>query len=217
MDITQTSCNRCGSCCMNGGPALHSDDKKLILDGSIPLSSLITIRKGELVHHPIADRFLAAGQELIKIRGTGKQWTCHYYDADQQGCSIYNTRPQACRVLKCWDTTEIEQLIDQDTLNRFDLIEPDDPLYAAFVEHESLYPCPNLESILKNGRVEDPEQLELLANHEIGYRTTMVAHHRLTLRQELFYFGRPLFQLFSSVGAVVREAGSRLLISWPDR
>lgn len=202
---------------MAGGPALHSDDKKLILDGSIPLSSLITIRKNELVHHPVADRLLAAGQELIKIRGVGNQWTCLYYNADQKGCRIYGTRPQACRVLKCWDTKEIERLIEQDTLSRIDLIEPDEPLYAAVIEHESLFSCPDLESILRGGIVEDPQQLEALANREIGYRTGVVAQHRLTLRQELFYFGRPLFQLFSSVGAEVREAGNRLLIGWPER
>jgi Fe-S-cluster containining protein len=201
---------------MNGGPALHRDDKQLVLDGSIPLDSLITIRKGELVHHPIEARLLAARQELVKISGTGKSWVCRHYDAGAKECRIYDRRPQACRLLKCWDSGEVEALIEQDTLDRLDLIQAGDPLYQAVIEHEARYPCPDLEILFRSGRADDPEHLESLANREIVYRTAITAQHRLTLRQELFYFGRPLFQLYRSVGASVRESGDRLVITWPE-
>lgn len=216
MDALQTSCNRCGACCMNGGPALHTDDKKLIQDGSIPLGHLITIRKGELVHHPLANRLQAVKQELIKINGAGKQWNCRYYDPEQNGCKIYGHRPQACRVLQCWDTEAIEQLIEKDTLNRLDVIEPDNPIYQEVLKHEALFPCPDLEAIVTSGVDKRSEDLKQLANQEITFRTSLVKQHQLTLGMELFYFGRPLFQLFSSVGARVREVAGRLVIDWPE-
>lgn len=217
MEHSQTSCNRCGTCCLNGGPALHGEDLRLIREGSLPLSSLITIRKGELVHHPTAGRLLAAKQELIKTRGAGRQWTCLYYNAERKGCAIYKTRPLACRVLKCWDTEEIEALIDHDTLSRTDVMEENDPLRESVIEHERLFPCPDLDSLLASEGIDNPQELEALANKEIAYRTSEVARHGLTLNQELFYFGRPLFQLFASIGAAVRESGGRLMIRWPER
>jgi len=201
---------------MSGGPALHGPDKALVQNGSIPLSSLITIRKGELVHHPPAAQVLSARQELIKIRGVGKQWTCMYYD-ESSGCTIYANRPEACRALKCWDTQAIEALIEHDTLSRIDLVESDDPLYHAIMEHESLFPCPDLESILKHGAVSGPQELEEMVNRELAYRTRMVGAQRLTLHQELFYFGRPLFQLLISVGGEVRQVGNTLHVGWPQR
>jgi len=213
--MTQSSCNRCGTCCKNGGPALHRDDIRLVTDGLIPLSSLIVIRRGELVHHPVADRLIATPHELVKVRGAGRSWTCLYYDGERTGCTIYDTRPQACRLLKCWDTGDIERLIDQGGVGRLDLIAPDNPVRSAIVEHEELFPCPDLELLIETGGTDDPLPFEEAANREIAYRTAEVRRHELTLHEELFYFGRPLFQLLSSVGATIRESGGTLRIRWP--
>lgn len=217
MDTKQSDCSRCGTCCTNGGPALHLQDKELIEGGAIPISHLITIRKGELVHNPLSNRLQAARSELIKISGVGKEWSCFYFDPDEKGCTIYEHRPLACKVLECWDTEAVEQIIDKDLLSRADLIRADDPLYQAVLEHESSFPCPDLEAILAQGSPPHSRELEDAANREVAFRTELVDSHELSLGEELFYFGRPLFHLLITVGARVRESGGRLLIDWPGR
>ncbi|MCU0564488.1 MAG: hypothetical protein MUE48_11205 [Desulfobacterales bacterium] len=45
--IAPAACVRCGTCCRNGGPALHQDDRRLVIDGVIHTRHLFTIRPGE--------------------------------------------------------------------------------------------------------------------------------------------------------------------------
>lgn len=217
MQSTQKQCSQCGTCCANGGPALHSEDKKLIEEGIIPISHLITVRKNELVHHPISGNIQPVKSELIKISGIGKQWSCSFFDSGQKSCTIYEARPKSCRELECWNTGAIEKIIEKDLLNRAELIDTADPLYRAVVEHEETFPCPDLASLLEGGGAEITDRLEPLANAEVAFRTEQVSRHDLSLGEELFYFGRPLFHLLMSVGAVIREADGRLIIGWSEK
>ena len=217
MDKIQTECTRCGTCCANGGPALHVQDKELIEGGAIPISHLITIRKGELVHNPVSNRLQVAKNELIKINGVGQEWSCFYFEPEQKLCTIYDSRPVACQMLECWDTEAVEQMIDKDLLSRTDLIGDDDPLYQAVLEHESTFPCPDLELLLTRGVGDKSRELEEAANREVAFRTELVSSQDLSLGEELFYFGRPLFHLLISVGASVKESAGRLLIDWPRK
>ena len=217
MQSTQTECNQCGTCCANGGPALHSEDKKLIEAGTIQISQLITIRKNELVHHPITGKVQPVKSELIKISGIGKKWSCYFFDPDQKSCTIYESRPKSCRELECWNTEAIEQIIEKDLLSRAELIDADNPLYRAVTEHEKNFPCPDLAALLELNGYEQADQLETLANDEVAFRSEQVSSNDLSLGEELFYFGRPLFHLLMSVGAVVREAEGRLIIGWPGK
>ncbi len=213
----QRECKRCGTCCANGGPALHTEDKRLIKSGMIPRAHLITIRKGELVHNPVSNRLQSVSNELIKISGVGRTWSCFYFDPEEKGCTIYDKRPQACRLLECWDSEAVAELIEKDLLSRADLIDKDDSLYRAVIEHETNFPCPDLKDILENGITEDPSELEEQANREVQFRSNLVADHDLSLGEELFYFGRPLFHLMISVGASIQESAGRLHITWPQK
>lgn len=65
----QNECKRCGTCCENGGPALHSQDLDLIEQGMLSQNDLITIRKGELIHHPATDAIQPVDTEFMKIAG----------------------------------------------------------------------------------------------------------------------------------------------------
>lgn len=217
MEKNQSACTRCGTCCANGGPALHSKDKRLIVEGAIPISHLITIRKGELVHNPITNKIQSVHSELIKISGVGKEWSCFYYDPELKGCTIYELRPMACRALECGDTEAVEKMIAKDLLARSDLIDSEDPLYQAVLEHEAGFPCPDLQEILDKGGSAQGTALEEAANREVAFRTDLVERHDLSLGEELFYFGRPLFHLLISVGASVQEKDGRLSLSWPQK
>ncbi len=114
MATKQTSCKQCGICCTKGGPALHSADLDLFRQGLIPYSDLITIRKGEFAYNPVTERLQATQNEIVKLKGSGGEWTCCYYDSKSKGCTIYDNRPMACGVLQCWNPEASLALVEKD-------------------------------------------------------------------------------------------------------
>ncbi len=215
MEGPQQECKQCGSCCSSGGPALHREDERLVRSGALPLAQLITIRKGEIAHNPLTNSLQPVNQELVKISGVGREWNCCFLDPEEKGCTIYEHRPMACRALQCWDTRAIEELIEKDTLSRLDLIGDNNPLRSSVEEHERLFPCPDMKALLTRGPSDHAAELEDLVNEEIAYRTRVVQSFDLSLGEELFYFGRPLFHLCVAAGAEVVEVEERLIVSWP--
>ena len=217
MKQDQKECERCGTCCTSGGPALHSEDLHLVLEGKLPLTQLITIRAGELAHNPLTSSLQPVKQELVKISGVGRQWNCCFFDPEEKGCTIYDKRPKACKALKCWDTAEIEELIEKDTINRLDIIPEDSPVRPFVIEHDKAFPCPEMIDLLEGRNGARSDSLEETINSEISYRRKVVRNFDLSLGEELFYFGRPLFHLLVSIGADINEVDGRLLLTWPER
>lgn len=210
MTTREESCEGCGRCCKQGGPALHLDDRELVRSGKIPISSLITIRKGELVNNPLIGSVQPVAVELVKISGSGRQWECRYYDGIK-GCTIYEDRPQACRLLKCWDTKEILALIEKDTLNRTDILPEDHIFLPKIREHDRIFPCSDLQQVYnKRQKISQAmkNELEKRANDEMRFRMQLVAEFQLKLCDELFYFGRPIFQLLQTLGVRATESAS---------
>ncbi|GAB6191472.1 YkgJ family cysteine cluster protein [Desulfocastanea catecholica] len=216
MTTEQVACRKCGNCCKQGGPALHSQDLERIKSGKIPVSGLITFRKGELASNPLTGKIQPVAVELVKIAGTGRQWACCYYDAES-GCTVYADRPHACRVLKCWDTRELLALVEKDTLSRCDILEIGDPLVAAIREHERICPCDDLGCVQANfGRLseEQKNELEKRVRADLRFRTRAIGDFQLNVREELFYFGRPLFQLLQQLGVRIFETPAGIHLSW---
>ena len=210
------ACKKCGNCCEQGGPALHERDLRLVRDGKIPISRLVTIRKGELTHNPVSGAIQPADVELIKITGKGGRWECRYFDK-QRGCTIYADRPQACVLLKCWDTEDILKLVGRETLNRFDILGADHSMVPVIKEHERIFPYPDLMYISKHGNRQSAHQLKELeqqVREDLSFRIKVIRDFDLKLSEELFYFGRPLFQLLQPLGAIIRESQSGVTLSW---
>ena len=216
MKFKQMECLRCGICCQKGGPALHGQDLALVRDGQLPLGDLITIRRGELAYNPLSDRIEPVLQELVKIRGTGQEWCCCYYDPTSKGCSIYRNRPMACGVLKCWQPDETMALVGQDLLSRLDILEEGDSLRSLVQEYERLCPCPDMGEVKKSLAVLDESalrSLEMQVNTDLAFRDQVVRELNLSLTEELFHFGRPLFQLLQTLGVVVAESSQGLRLT----
>jgi Fe-S-cluster containining protein len=214
-DGVRKGCRRCGSCCLQGGPALHRQDLALIENGSLPLDRLITIRRGELVDDPLLNRTRSVEYELVKISGTGRQWRCWYY-TDETGCTIYAQRPAACRALRCWDPEEVLALVGKDLLTRADILPPGHFLRPLVEEHESLCPCPDMEKVrdaVLSGGAPDLPALQVLVDADMSFRGRMVREHALPLALELFAFGRPLFQLLQAAGIACTETNGRIRLS----
>ena len=216
MITEQAACRKCGNCCKQGGPALHIQDLELVGSGKIPLNSLITIRKGELVHNPLVGKIQPVTVELVKIAGTGRQWDCRYY-AEESGCTVYRDRPYACRVLKCWDTAEILELVEKNTLSRFDILDRVDPLIPVILEHEQICPCDDLGILQANpGRLSagQKNELEERVRNDLRFRTRVITDFQLKVSEELFYFGRPLFQLLQPLGIGISETPAGIHLCW---
>jgi Fe-S-cluster containining protein len=200
-----TRCMQCGTCCRKGGPALHGEDKKILLAGHIPRERLITIRKGEWAFSPLSGRLEAVQKELIKITGKGKGWVCCFYDDQQTSCTIYSHRPLECRLLQCWDTEQLLSVIGKDTLTRADLISADDPIMTFIETHEkecSLQVAEDLFSILQKKNDDSPSlaKLTTLIHKDLSIRSRAISEFGLSLEAELFLFGRPLFKILSARG-----------------
>lgn len=216
MVITQNACKKCGNCCKKGGPALHSGDVNLVQNSKLPISSLITIRKGELAHNPLVNRVQPVENELVKIIGTGRAWDCCYYDNDS-GCTIYDSRPESCRVLECWNTGKSQELIEHDTLSRLDILGEDHPLVPVIRQHEKVCSCEGLGYIRDNYNslsVQRKTEVEKLVRADLRFRERVINDYELKLSDELFYFGRPFFQLLQPLGVRVSESQGTINLHW---
>jgi Fe-S-cluster containining protein len=211
----KTSCDRCGSCCLQGGPALHGGDLHLIRAGSLAIGDLVTIRKGELAYQPMADTPSLVDAEFLKIGGKPGSWACRFYDEPGRACTIYGNRPLACGLFDCTAPEAVLGITGQDLLTRFSCAEHDEPLVSIAREHEGQYPCPDLAGILS--RLQDGGQrknvlarLTPLVNDELTFRCQVAKQRQLSIGEELFWFGRPLFQLLQPLGIQVQETVSGL-------
>ena len=207
----QNECKRCGTCCENGGPALHTQDLPLIEKRVLSFEKIITIRNGELAHNPVSNSIEPVSTELLKIRGIKDSWACFFYDKTRNGCTIYNHRPIACKVLKCWDTDDILALAGKDLISRLDIVKEGNPLRERLIEHEELFPCPDLKTIsgtISRSSKKAVKKLERIINKDLAYRIQVIDDFNLSVSQELFYFGRPLFQLLIPLGFTTRETSS---------
>jgi len=111
-------CSRCGTCCKKGGPCFHLEDKVLIEKGVILSRHLYTIREGELAYDNVMGSLQAVSTDTIKIKGQKDSWTCVFYNTEENSCKIYAHRPVECRVLKCWNTADIEKIYSKNLIER---------------------------------------------------------------------------------------------------
>lgn len=209
----QTSCRQCGVCCTKGGAALHREDLHLLQDRIIPLCNLITIRAGEFAHNPLHDSVGATKHEIVKLKGTGSEWCCCYFDRSSKSCTIYQTRPIACGVLKCWDPQESLNLVGKDLLSRKDILAANTQMQDLVAEYEGECPLPDFNGLTGqlDGEVHEIiASLENLVNRDLQFRNRVVAVSDAVLQEEMFLFGRPLFQILQSFGLSPVQTGTGL-------
>ena len=206
---TQIACRRCGSCCEQGGPALHSEDRELIGSGGLSHRDLVAVRRGEPAYDQRRGRVTAAAAEFLKVAGARGGWQCKFYD-QKRGCGIYGQRPLECRLLFCRDTGPLEAVIGRDLLARRDLLPDDDPalVWLDRLEREVAYPeVMKLLAGLRmpTGTDESLAQLTRLVRTDLALRDDFL--RRLPERggEELFLLGRPLFLVLAPYGCRLVE------------
>ena len=221
-ESNEKKCDCCGTCCRNGGPPLHVQDIELVRTGGLVVDDLVTVRCGELVLPPLATKPVPAQSEWIKIQGVGSDWCCRFLDASSNSCTIYKQRPSSCRALKCWDTDEIMAMAGRDLLARSDLINSDDPILQFVQLHEKRCPVPDMENIVDT-LIEDKQrnkvlkELTGLVKDDLQIRTQVVKEFNVSVARELFYFGRPLFQLLHPLGIAAVETPHGVVLQFRPR
>ncbi|MFH1216945.1 MAG: YkgJ family cysteine cluster protein [Pseudomonadota bacterium] len=191
-------CQRCGTCCRKGGPALHKEDRELIENGTISLSHLVTVRQGEPAFNPFKEQVEPARHEFIKIGGKKGSWECLFFDGVKSACTIHQNRPLECRLLECWDTDAVGEITGRDCLCRFDIMPDNVHMKDFIVRHEETCSmsrvCSLLDELLADETQQEiHERLTGIMQKDLQIRSSAVARFHLSLEEELFYFGRPLF------------------------
>ena len=204
-----SECSRCGTCCLKGGPALHHEDKKILLAGYAGHQHLVTIRKGEMAFNPLRNILEPIKKELIKVKGKGDDWACYFYDEKEASCNIYENRFLECCLLKCWDTSEIMSLIGKNTITRADIINLGDPIMKVIEEHEQECPFNEINALvsgLYSGKEKSIilSQLSEFVRKDFAIRSYAVAELGLMEEFEMFIFGRPLYKGLNDRGLNVR-------------
>lgn len=220
--VKKTSCDRCGACCLQGGAALHTQDLHLIQEKKLKYEDLVTVRQGELAFQPMASEAGSVAHEFLKLQGKPGSWSCKFYDDDFLRCSIYQDRPLACRVLECTAPEALLTITGKNLITRFDCIGDNDPLLPLIREHDTSCPCPDLSAVssqLEQSGADKEllQSLEATVNLDLRYRTLANRKLQLPVASELFYFGRPLFQLLAPLGIAATQQDEELVLSFKHR
>jgi len=198
----QNSCKRCGTCCQKGGPTLHIQDINSIYNIPLKPKNLLTLRKGELIWHPVKQQLIPLEHEIIKIKGKKDSWTCSFYNHEKRACTCYEYRPIECRVLKCWDTRDIEKLFLKNTLHRSILLENTPNLLELVYKYENTF---NLEHFLYLIQNDYKNQIVEIIELDNRFRNTIIKKTSINKEELDFYFGRPLEQLFKQISFILNK------------
>ena len=199
-----TTCKRCGTCCKNGGPALHKKDLLLFKNQNLRIDQTVTIRKNEPAFNPISQKIEPAQCEFIKLAGIGNTWQCIFFNPADNTCSSYQARPIECNLLQCWDTIPLTEVIFKDVLTRWELIE-DKIILEMIDQHEK-----HCSFTLFRALSQKPDFAEMsrILNHDLKLRQEAFDKYNFSLAQELFYFGRPMFKSANFFGVSVQPGYS---------
>ena len=196
--LKQTECKRCGTCCRNGGPALHLEDLPLVESGKIPLKALFTIRQGEPCFDNVKHTIAPAVTDIIKVKNAPQAGSaCYYYHAKHKNCSLYDQRPQECRTLECWDVSAIEQLYNCRRLTRRHVLSKVDGLWDLVDDHQERCDYGHVAELAQQARRPSPSkgpQQDLLELVRYDENLRQLTVERMNLDPEMleFLFGRPL-------------------------
>ena len=219
MPEVQNECIRCGTCCLKGGPALHHEDRELILQDTIQLEHLVTIRRGEPVVSPLGDKLEYLQAEIIKLKGQANDWACLFFDRQNSSCLMYQHRPIECSLLKCWDTGPLERIINKKLLCRTDIVADDSPVLLHITTHEEECSLAGLESLISSLSVKSLQnevmaELTDMVRKDMAIRARALAEPDFPEKIELYIFGRPLFKILQNFGIMVQELGGTLVLQF---
>jgi Fe-S-cluster containining protein len=211
----KTACDRCGACCIGGGPIFRLADAHLIRTGKIPSKDLYTIRKGEFLFNKDTLTMVPVETDLIKIKVVKDALACLYL-SEGNHCEIYITRPSECRAFKCWDTTEIEMKYTEDPLERKDLLGDVDGLWDLIEDHQERCSYARMKTLTDRLALNGDEEALAAINEMIAYdktlRQTLVDKAKVDPDMLPFLLGRPFSETMAMFNLkIVTQKGRTVL------
>ncbi len=210
--LSQTSCRQCGTCCRNGGPALHLADADVVKNGLLDPACLMTIRPGEPIRDNVRGRNALAAGDIIRICGTGASWTCAFYREASRDCGIYPHRPIQCRELKCWEPDAVIRMYEKDRLTRMDIFGRHEGLRHLIEEHEAAVSFgevrPMVLSVIEKKNADRPllRRLDTLLFLDREFRRRSREQNIFPGEWEHLILGRPLETILRTMGLRVDES-----------
>jgi Fe-S-cluster containining protein len=216
-EIETLECKRCGTCCKKGGPCFHVEDKMLIEKGVILIKYLYTIREGEPAYDNIKGHLTTVTSDLIKIKSQNDSWECIFFDEKSNSCKIYDKRPIECRVLKCWDTREIEQIYSKNRLTRKDLVYRVEGLWNLIEDHQSRCSYDKIKHFVKELDGEKKNEaikgIYDILSYDDSIRELVVKKGKMDPENLDFLFGRPVKATIRMFGLKLEKKDSKYYLS----
>lgn len=205
-------CQRCGTCCRKGGPALHLEDQDLVDSGKIPLKHLLTIRQGEPAYDNVSGSIAPAVTDIIKIKSRQKNDSaCIFYEYADKRCRIHQFHPAECAALRCWDTREIENLYNCRRLTRRHLLSKVEGLWELVAHHQEHCDYEYIAELAAKVRQNPPSaaaEKELLEMLRFDRHLREVTLERAGLESGIleFLFGRLLARTIDMFGLKLKRS-----------
>lgn len=201
----KSSCDKCGSCCMQSTPSLMKEDIGLFISGILSDENTYTVREGEIIRAVDGTQY-EAFMEIIKIREKENSSTCIFYE---DGCTIYDKRPFQCRRFNCWETQEIGEGLERSGLKRIDLFSSIDLVIEAIKRHDEKCSFKRLFDALENLNKGDEVAVEDIIDmlqYDISLRQFLKERLALKPYSMDLILGRPLIEAIADFGIkVIKE------------
>ena len=159
---------------------------------------------------------MPASSDILKLKGQINSWTCVFFNETNNNCTIYDHRPIECKVLKCWDTREIEKIYAKNRLTRKDLISSVEGLWQLVEDHQERCSYDMLKLFidsLNTGKKDEALKgiLEII-EYDIKIRKLVVLKAGLETDLTDFLFGRPIMETIKIYGLKIKEKEGKYII-----
>lgn len=208
-------CERCGHCCIKGGPTLHKQDLPLFEQGTLGYTQVYTLRKGEMVSEQVKGGLMPLDEEIVKLRGLGTGWMCLFYDDDANACTIYDDRPAECSAFNCWATEELEEMYEKNRISRFDIIPEDSALAEVIKAHEEEISYDKISEMafaFVDGDTAAGEKLAERVTYDAAFRSAFSEKTEVGAEEMNFFFGRPLYLVLKQYDLEVAKDGDKYIV-----
>jgi len=200
MEEKTNTCQRCGQCCMRGGPALHEPDVEFVRGSVLPLSSLYTIRPGERAYDNVGGGLFLVTRDIVKIKSKPGSAECLFYGSEASACRIYESRPLECRLQACWDTSALEGVYADMRLSRRAVLENAQWLCEMIDAHGEQCHFEKIRQLVAErdeGDASATAALTGIINYDAQFRRLAVEKGRVPEELLDFLFGKPLADILA--------------------
>ena len=182
--------------CLNSSPTLTVGEAGLLAPGSPLADRAYTIRAGE----PVVDHRLGRIRELKRerIKLAEVKGGCAFW-SKEDGCAVYDARPEQCRRLECWSS---QPAPEGEFLDRAALFAGDKLRTEYITAHQAKAPTDMLIPLVSQATVDPRARNELAARigFDLHVRDFAVEKGHLAAEELDLVLGRPLAVVLLPLG-----------------